>query len=263
MRTRLVLSALALAFVAPVVFVPAHASVELCGTTILDNLTLDQDLVCPDSGLTVGADGIQINLNFHKISGSTAGIGITVVGRTGVSIANGVIRSFATAVMVNLSANVVIENVKFVGNAEGIDLQSGSSAVTIQRTAFLNSSIRAIMLRAGSVGNLITDNTFIGNRVGVLLFAPTGTTVLRNFISGSSLAAIRVNTPATGNLLLENTLVSGTAGIEFLITPAGSATGNTLMSNNISFNTCGVKGPSAGNTFAGNQLLGNVMDTCN
>jgi parallel beta-helix repeat protein len=263
MRTRPALSALALGLMAPIVFVPAHASVDLCGTTIVDNLTLDQDLVCPGGGLIVGADGIRINLSFHKISGSTAGIGITVVGRSGISIANGVIRTFATAVMVNASTNVVIENVKFVGNAEGIDLQSGSSAVTIQKTAFLDSSIRAIMLRTGSVGNMITDNTFLGNRVGVLLFAPTGTTVRRNLISGSSLAAIRVNTPATGNLLLENTLVSGTAGVEFLVTPAGSATGNTLMSNNISFNTCGVKGPSAGNTFDGNQLIGNVTDTCN
>jgi hypothetical protein len=55
---------------------------------------------------------------------------------------------------------------------------------------------------------------------------------------------------------------SNPAGIEFLVTPTGSATGNKLRENQITLNTCGLKGPVAGNKLADNVFNGNVTDSC-
>ena len=46
------------------------------------------------------------------------------------------------------------------------------------------------------------------------------------------------------------------------MTPTGSATGNELKRNTIAMNDCGLKGPTAGNSFKKNSFEGNVADTC-
>ena len=48
----------------------ARATDDLCGATILADLTLDHDLTCVGNGLIVGADGISLKLNGHTITGS-------------------------------------------------------------------------------------------------------------------------------------------------------------------------------------------------
>jgi len=61
---------------------------------------------------------------------------------------------------------------------------------------------------------------------------------------------------------VENTITSNPAGIDFLVTPTGSATGNTFVKNTIAVNTCGVTGPVAGNTFEKNIFKANGADNC-
>ena len=118
------------------------------------------------------------------------------------------------------------------------------------------------MLRSNSSDNDIKNNTFTGNRVGILVFGGVDNTLKNNIISGSSLAGIRLNVIATGNVLKDNTVSSNVVGIEFLVTPTGSATGNDLKGNTIAINGCGLKGPTAGNNFKHNSFEGNVADTC-
>ena len=90
-------------------FAPAaRATDDLCGATILADLTLDHDLTCVGNGLIVGADGIKLKLNGHTITGSGtavgSGFGISVVGRTNVSIAGGTLTNFEAGVRVMNSA---------------------------------------------------------------------------------------------------------------------------------------------------------------
>ena len=81
-------------------------------------------------------------------------------------------------------------------------------------------------------------------------------------MTASVLAGIRVNVIATGNLILENTVASNPAGIEFVVTPTGTAIGNTFVENTIAMNTCGLKGTYVGNTFRENVFEGNGADSC-
>ena len=118
------------------------------------------------------------------------------------------------------------------------------------------------MLRTGSIDNLIERNTFSANRISLLVFGGMDTTVKDNLVSESVIAGIRLNAGVAGNLIVENTVVSNPAGIDFIVTPTGSAIGNTLTRNTIASNTCGLKGPVAGNTLTRNLFKDNGTDSC-
>jgi parallel beta-helix repeat protein len=235
---------------------------DLCGTTVTGDVKLDHDLVCSGDALVVGADGIRIDLNGHTVAGLGAGVGIVVAGRSDVTVANGVIQNFAVAMRLNDATGIIIRDNAFVQNGEGIDVQAGGIGNTIKANAFQGHTIRAIMLRGGSSDNDIKGNTFIGNRIGVLVFGATDTEVKDNLVSGSSLAGIRFNVVATGNTIKGNTLSSNLAAIDFVVTPTGSSVGNELKGNTLSGNGCGLQGPTAGNTFKDNVFAGNAADAC-
>lgn len=243
--------------------VPAsHPSNDLCGVTITANLKLDHDLACAGNGLIVGADAIKLDLNGHTITGSGTGAGINVTGRADVTIVGGTIRNFGAGVLTNASTGIVVKWNEFAENVDGIDLQAGSVGNTIRKNDFRDSRSRGIMIRGESTGHVIKDNTFTGNRVGILVFAGVDNTVKDNFVSSSTIAGIRINIFATGNLIMKNTVTSNPAGIEFLVSGTQSAVGNTVARNTIELNTCGLKGPVSGNTVEKNLFAGNGADTC-
>jgi parallel beta-helix repeat protein len=245
---------------------PVVTADDLCGATVVSNLTLHHDLTCAGDGLIVGADGIKLNLNGHTITGpGTApgsGFGINVVGRNNVSIFGGTVKNFTAGVRVNNSTGIVVKENTLLENGDGIDLQAGTIGNTIKENEFWNNSTRGIMLRGGATHNVIKENTFTGNRVGILVFGGVENTLKENILSASSLAAIRLNVIATGNLIVENVVVSNPTGIDFIVTATGTSTGNTLIENTIAMNTCGLKGPIAGNTFEENIFQGNGTDSC-
>lgn len=232
-----------------------------CGATVFADLTLDQDLTCAGAGLIVGADHVEIDLNGHSISGSGTGAGILVSGRAQVTIRGGTLANFMAGVLVTNSTRVSITGNTFQSNTDGVDLQTGSSIVTIKENTFLDNRARGVMLRSGSFDNTVKENGFAGNRVGVLLFGATATTVKENVVQASVQFGIRVNFLATGNLVIENLVSANPIGIDFLA-GASVPVGNTFRENSISSNTCGLKGPYDGNTFKENVFSGNGSDIC-
>lgn len=98
----------------------AFASGDLCGTTIMADLVLTQDLVCRGNGLIVGADGIEIRLNGHSITGPSRGPplrGITIVQRTDVEIEGpGTVTNFRTGILISNSREIELERVTVTNN---------------------------------------------------------------------------------------------------------------------------------------------------
>jgi parallel beta-helix repeat protein len=241
---------------------PAARATDLCGAPVTHDVTLSEDLLCTGDALIVGASGIRIDLNGFAIQGSGTGTGVAVTGHSNVTIIGGAIRHFAVAVRVNASTDLVINQIEFTGNAEGIDFQAGSIHNTVKSSSFRQSSTRAIMLRTNSKDNDIKANTFSDNRIGILLFGGVDNSIKNNFIAASELAGIRVNVIATGNVLKDNILTGNAAGVEFLATLTGSASGNELKGNTFASNTCGIKGPTAGNDIHDNSFDSNTTDAC-
>jgi parallel beta-helix repeat protein len=239
------------------------AANDLCGTTVTGDLKLDHDLVCSADGLVVGTDGIRIDLNGHTIAGSGAGVGVQLLGRSDVTIANGVIRNFQVAVRLNASTGIVIRHNELVQNGDGIDVQAGGVGNTVKENTFRNHTVRAIMLRGGSSDNDIKNNIFVASRIGILVNGATDTELKDNLVSESSLAGIRFNNAATGNSVKDNILTSNLAGIDFLVTPpAGPSVGNEFKGNTLTGNGCGLLGPTADNTFKDNMFEGNAANAC-
>jgi parallel beta-helix repeat protein len=245
---------------------PAMAS-DLCGTTILVNLTLDHDLNCPGNGLIVGADGITINLNGHTIAGPGSGVGISVANRTGVVIVGGTVRDFLAGVqLVNSTAIVVKEN-RFTGNQDAVFLVGSSGSTIKENTAWRNSRVGVMLRPSGirnSTQNLVAENTLTDNTSGIILVeTPTGNILRENMISGSTSAGINVNGAVSRNVIKENSFIGNAAGIR--LNPGATGllpTGNRFIENTIAMNTCGVTGPAGDNTFKENFLEGNVTDVC-
>ncbi len=236
--------------------------VVACGATIVANMKLGHDLTCPAGGLIIGADGVKLDLNGHTITGAGTGNGISVIGRRNVSIFGGTVRNFEAAVSVMNSTGILVKGNRLLENTEGVDCQTGCVENTIKENEFRGNRARGIMLRGGTRDNVVKENTFTGNRVGVLLFGAVDTTVKENIVSDSVLAGIRINVLATGNLVMENEARSNPAGIDFLVTPTGSARGNSVVENTLAVNTCGLKGPTSGNTLRENVFDGNGADSC-
>ena len=240
---------------------PVLAS-DLCGSTIVTDLILDEDLTCTGNGLTVGADGIKINLNGHTITGPGSAIalvrGISLNQRNNVSIKGGTIRNFESGMFVANSSEITIKEILFTENREGVFL-NGSSATTVKENTAWRNLMRGFMVRPSaarsSMDNVIKDNLVVENPVGILVFGQPRNTLKENRISWSSQAGILLTgSGASGNLVKENMIGSSAAGIEFAVS---GWTGNTFVENRILANTCGVKGPSDGNTFRENLLEGN------
>ena len=238
------------------------AANDLCGTTIFEDVRLEHDLTCAGNGLTVGADRIRINLDGHTITGSGVGVGISVVGRSDVSIKGGTIRNFVTGVLIANSSGVVVNNAQLVDHVDGVDVQAGSVGNTIKASHFEGNRTRGIMLRGNTSAIVVKDNSFVANRVSILVNGPVGSTVKDNTVSSSTLAGIRVGTEATDNLISDNVITSNPAGIEFLVMSGRSAVGNLLRANTLAMNACGLKGPVAGNTLKENVFQANAADSC-
>lgn len=242
---------------------PARAVEAIsCGDTVFADVTLDHDLACTAGGLVIGADSVTVDLNGFAISGSDTGIGISISGRTQVSIVGGTIANFTTGIQISSSSYVVIKSNAFSGNGDGVDVQAGSTAVTIKENTIQGSRTRGVMLRGSTLDNEVSENRLSANRVGILMFGPVGTTVKENLIEASEQAGIRVQVTATGNLVAENVVASNPIGFDFLTGATGGAVGNTFKENTIAMNTCGLKGPSSGNTFSENVFTANGADVC-
>jgi parallel beta-helix repeat protein len=173
-----------------------------------------------------------------------------------------VIRNFAAGLRVANATDLAVKGVEFAENTDGVDLQQGSYRSTIRQNAFKGNRSRGIMLRSDVVDNIVKENTFTGNRVGILLFGAVDTSVMDNVVSDSMLAGIRVNVLATSNLVRGNHVSSNPAGIEFPISPTGSAVGNTISANTIATNVCGIKGPVEGNQIRRSLFVENGEDSC-
>lgn len=134
---------------------PAQAAaMPQCGDTLRQSVKLTADLECPGTaGLIVGANGVTINLNGHKLSGSPA---INMTDVDGTTIRNG------TVAAINIVADNAT-NTRFVdatvGNMNGTYLWNGTTSVT-----FVRSRIDAWRLFCGAQCNLL-NSTFTMNQI--------------------------------------------------------------------------------------------------
>jgi len=169
-------------------------SSDLCGKTIFVDLELDHDLVCAGNGITVGADGIEIELNGHSITGPSRGPptrGITIAGRTNVEIEGpGTVTNFRTGIVISSSHGVSVEKVTVAGNGlrafadgDGIRILA-STDVEVEKCTIADNGNDGIQI-ASSTGVELEKNKISGNVNGIAI-ASVGNEIEKNKITGNT-----------------------------------------------------------------------------
>jgi large repetitive protein len=200
---------------------PASAAVVTCGQVITTSTTVENDLSCPElepgeAALRIGAPGITLDLNGHRIFGS--GRGIVNAGYNRVTIRNGTVVSNRLAMSVTGVKRNTITNLTFSGITDGLYLGNGdynqvTSNVFQGVTAALGSSHTTVagnemqgtegLLGVRGSHNQIVDNTSNTSGMG---FSGGDNYIARNDIRVDVLTASV--TDLDDSRLIDNVIVS-------------------------------------------------------
>lgn len=221
----------------------AKASAPRCGSVLTASTILRADVTgCPGDGLVIGADGITLNLNGHKVTGGSAagpssGFGIHLTGRHGVTITGGTVDGFERGVW--------------------IDGGDGNTVARMTGTGMTKSAIAV----TDSTGNVISGNTTHADDVGIYVSGGSRNQVKGNSSYGN---AQGITLDISGlNVITGNRASRDGDGIIV----AGS--GNQVRGNTVSATTgCGDQGcgygisveAGAGNVIEGNAISATLLD---
>ena len=218
----------------------ASASHVSCGDTIVADTTLDSDLVdCPGNGIVIGADDIALDLNGHTVAGDgvlgcdefyACDFGVdNTGGYDGVTIENGSIRDFASAV--------------FVFDGSAARLRRLSASHNILRGLLVIASPGARIARTS-----ISRNGLATDQAGLIVFDSSDVRIERNTVSDNG--DIGMFLVGLGDSRIERNAVSGNP--ETGIGLDGS--GNDISRNRVTQNGEGISVGGDDNTVAGNDV---------
>ena len=265
---------------------PLLVSASGCGQVMTRNTVLKDDLgPCEGTGIVVGAGGITLNLDGHKVHGfpgpsgpAGSAAGIRIEDRTGVTVKNGTVADFDAGVYVldggshtltNLTArdNIGPDDVFNSEFGDGI-LVYGSTDNTIARNLILHNGVfdGIGIYGPGADDNVIEGNVVADNQ-GPTDGGASGQGIIVNASTASGpVPTILSRTRVAGNVVRDN----GSAGIANINHIAGHIVGNIVEGNgrtNSVGNGIGVQvGPRWTRTdpmltvVEGNEVHGNAED---
>jgi large repetitive protein len=219
----------------------AHASHVGCGDTITRDTRLGNDLVnCPDNGIVIGADDITLDLNGHTVDGDgvlgcdefyACDFGVdNTAGHGGVTIKDGSIRQFATAVVVFGADHNRLRRLSSSHNVLGGMLLVESPGARIEQNSISANGLttdQAGLIVFGSSAVRIERNSVSDNGdIGMFLQGVDDSRVERNWVSGN---------PEAGVILDGNrNEVSGNRGSKNGDGISVGGDGNTIVGNRVS-----------------------------
>jgi parallel beta-helix repeat protein len=162
----------------------AMASHVHCGDVIVEDTILDSDLIgCPATGLAIGAPGVTLDLNGHRLQGrglfSGYYFGIdNSAGFDDVVIENGSVTEFEYGIVATGMDSSVLRSLSVVSNnLDGITLKN-SDGNLIEHTVSAEHGF-GIHLDFGSDDNRIEANTLTDNGGGGLVLSRSQRTLVR------------------------------------------------------------------------------------
>ena len=131
-----------------------------CSSTITTDTTLDSDLSCTGTALTIGADNIVLDCNSHSITGDGTGFGILASGRQNITIKNCVVQNFISGIrFFSTIQSQLINNTANNNNFAGFFLELSSNNTLTSNTAN-NNNFAGFAIDLSSSNNLIFNNFF-------------------------------------------------------------------------------------------------------
>jgi parallel beta-helix repeat protein len=231
-------------------------STPACGSTLKADVVFTHGLVCAGTALSIGAEGITVNLNGHTLKGNGSGTGISTNGHA-VTIRNGRITNLARGVWANQGANhgPTIVQVQFDHDRTGVSLiQVGGTRV--RASSFMNNQSGISCGESVGAYDVYSSNTFSKNTRGVDLFSCVSARIRNNSFSANTTG---ISGTRTWSMVIDsNHIAGGTNGIDFEAHNQDAV----ITRNTITYGRVGVRIASSGvplNPVTGNTISSNVM----
>jgi parallel beta-helix repeat protein len=192
-------------------------AIASCGQVITRDVILLKDIECPGVGMIVGADGITINLNNHKLSlanntdtsriPEVEEIGILVPDQKNITIGGpGIISGFDKAIEFAGSERGYALDLKLTDNNIGLSLKA-SDEITIYRS-FIEQNTIGIASQS-SKGVLIVSNQLSQNtNEGIVLMDSNYFTIGANSLIGNGNIGIFLDVSSFNNTISSNNVLN-------------------------------------------------------
>jgi parallel beta-helix repeat protein len=222
-----------------------------CGQVISHDTRLSRDLVdCPGTALTIGADGVTLDLGGHVVDGINApgSEGIAVDGHSRVTVANGTVREFRfNGVAFRDSARGRVHDVAVkqigAGGVEGEDVSAGifvdgSDGVEIE-------------------GNRVSNHVEAYQADGIVVLNSSRAEIARNYTSDNAWNGIVVVESPQSRVLRNRSARNVSSGI-LVVSSERSVVSRNVASGHVNPDTGGIVLLACVNcVVAGNELNDN------
>jgi parallel beta-helix repeat protein len=185
---------------------PAFATHVRCGNTVVEDTTLDSDLVnCPNNGIVIAADDVTLDLNGHRIDGDgepTEGcaedvlcdVGVVNEGHARVTIRHGSVREFGLGVLVGGARRTRLLDLSVARNMFSGVVIADSARTELSRSVVATNGLDTDQAGIGvfqSGHSRIERNSIRRNGdIGVFAEGANDTIFARNKLSGHPEAAM-------------------------------------------------------------------------
>lgn len=175
-----------------------------CGDTITVDTTLTTNLNCSDSGLTIAASDVTLDLGGHTIRGS-GGVGVGIsIGSSNVVVRDGRIRGFQRGLVSGADAHLA--GVTITDNDTGVNVNSFGGRLTVEDSRIVRNSGDGI---AAVPGHLAVSNSTIKNNGGAGAVTGQGGEFVNNDVSSNGGTGLATH---NGTSRFEGNRVNGNGG---------------------------------------------------
>jgi hypothetical protein len=192
-------------------------TIASCGQVVTKDVVLLKDIECPGVGMIVGADGITINLNNHRLSlanntdissiPKVEEIGILVPGQKNITISGpGVITGFDKAIEFAGSEKGYVLDLKLTDNNIGLSLKA-SDKITIYRS-FVEGNTIGIASQSSKDALIVSNHIAQNTNEGIVLMASNNFVVGTNNLIGNGNIGMFLDVSSFNNTISSNNILN-------------------------------------------------------
>jgi parallel beta-helix repeat protein len=192
-------------------------AIASCGQLITRDVVLLKDIECPGIGMIVGADGITINLNNHKLSlvnntdtsriPEVEDIGILVPDQKNITIRGpGIISGFDKAIEFAGSERGYVLDLKLTDNNIGLSLKA-SDGITIYRS-FIEQNTIGIASQSSKDALIVSNQLSQNTNEGIVLMDSNYFIIGANSLIGNGNIGIFLDVSSFNNTISSNNVLN-------------------------------------------------------
>src|SRR5215204_3730672 len=192
-------------------------AIASCGQLITRDVVLLKDIECPGIGMIVGADGITINLNNHKLSlvnntdtsriPEVEEIGILVPDQKNITIRGpGIISGFDKAIEFAGSGRGYALDLKLTDNNIGLSLKA-SDGITIYRS-FIEQNTIGIVSQSSRDALIVSNQLSQNTNEGIVLMDSNYFIIGANSLIGNGNIGIFLDVSSFNNTISSNNVLN-------------------------------------------------------